>query len=170
MRGADTVNGEFEVGFNQTFESRWYFAELAGRAVMILVVGAAALGFLGRGPFSHASRRSSSGTMAIDYEPIARHGTSTSITVHVQQARNTPYPIRLLVNQQMIELMGYQHAVPLPDRSMLSDTGVWLSFEEEAGQHDVLVRLEISPNAVGLVPMHLSDGSDRIDWPMLVVP
>jgi hypothetical protein len=31
MRGAETVNDEFEVGFNQSFESRWYRAEQAGR-------------------------------------------------------------------------------------------------------------------------------------------
>jgi hypothetical protein len=169
MRGADIVNGEFEVGFDQKFESHWYLAELAGRAVMILVVTAAALGLLGRGPLSHASQRSTDGTMTIDYEPIARHGTSTNITVHVHQPSDTN-PIKLLVNQQVIEPMGYQHAVPLPDRSMLSDLGLWLSFNGEAGQHDVLIRLELSPNAVGLVPMHLSNGLDQVDWSMLVVP
>jgi hypothetical protein len=170
MRGADAVNGEFEVGFDQAFELRWYFAELAGRAVMFIVVGAAAFGLLGRGPFSHASQRSTGGTMIIDYEPIARHGTSTSITVHVQPDRDTPYPFRLLVNQQMIEPMGYQRTVPLPSQSILGDAGVWLSFEREARQHDVLIRFEVVPDAVGLVPMHLSDGTDQVDWSMLVVP
>jgi hypothetical protein len=31
MSGAATVNGEFEVGFDQTFESRRYRTEQAGR-------------------------------------------------------------------------------------------------------------------------------------------
>lgn len=36
MSGVETVNDEFEVGFNQTFESHRYRAEQAGRTVMVL--------------------------------------------------------------------------------------------------------------------------------------
>ncbi|PPQ36551.1 hypothetical protein [Rhodopila globiformis] len=37
MRGADTIDQEFEAGFSPTFETRWYRAERVGRAVMMLV-------------------------------------------------------------------------------------------------------------------------------------
>ena len=57
MSGVDTVSDEFEVGFNKSFEARWYRAEQAGRVLMVIFTLAAGLGFLGRGPFSHASVR-----------------------------------------------------------------------------------------------------------------
>ena len=49
MRGADAVNDELEVGFDERFEHRWVWAERAGRVVMVLFVGAALFGLLGHG-------------------------------------------------------------------------------------------------------------------------
>ena len=167
MRGAETVNAEFDVGFNQTFESRWYRAEQVGRVVMLIVVACAALGLLGRGPFSHETKAAPGGAISVDYEPVARHGTSTMITVHVH---DPVAPIRLLVDQHMIEPMGYQRATPVPDHTSVADDGTWLTFDQEPGQHDVLVRFDVMPTALGFVPMHVSDGTDSVDWSMFVVP
>jgi hypothetical protein len=167
MRGADTVNDEFEVGFNQEFESRWYRAEQIGRVVMVVVVACALLGLLGRGPYSHESKTSPGGTMTVDYEPVARHGTQSMITVHIKQPEG---PVRLLVDQRMIEPMGYQRSTPQPDHTSLAKDGDWLTFNPKPGEQDVLVRLNLSPTFVGLVPMHLSNGTDSVDWSMFVVP
>ncbi len=170
MQGAEPVNDEFEVGFNQTFEAHWYRAEQVGRVVMVLFALAAGLGFLGRGPFSHASTQSTGGGLSVDYEPIARHGTATTITVHIKHPHDTVDPINVSVNQQIIEPMGFQRSIPLANASSVTDSGIRLSFTEPSGQHDVLVRFELLPNAVGFIPLHVSDGTDTIDWSMLVVP
>lgn len=170
MRGADPVNEEFEVGFNQTFEKSWHRLELAGRVVMIGFVTCAFLGLMGRGPFSHSSKASPSGGISVDYEPIARHGTSTMITVHLKRPTDTEHPVRLLLDQHMVEPMGLQHSIPVPDQSSVSDAGVWLTFAELAGQHDALVRFDVSPTAVGMIPMEVTDGTDTVKWSMLVVP
>ncbi len=167
MRVAETVNDEFEVGFNQNFESRWYRAEQVGRVVMLIVVASAVLGLLGRGPFSHATIAAPGGAISVDYEPVARHGTSTMVTVHV---KNPPGPIRLLVDQHMIEPMGYQRATPVPDHTEVSDDGNWLAFDPRTDQHDVLVRFDVAPTALGFVPMRVSDGTDAVNWSMFVMP
>jgi hypothetical protein len=39
MQGADTVNVEIGVGFDQPFESRWFCAEQAGRVVLFAALG-----------------------------------------------------------------------------------------------------------------------------------
>lgn len=170
MSSVETVDDEFEVGFNQTFEAQWHYAELAGRLLMVVFIVCSALGLLERGPFSHASKSSANGETSVDYEPIARHGTSTMITVHLKKPQQTEQPVRLLVNQQMIDPTGYQHATPRPNHSSVGDAGAWLTFSETAGQQDALLRFEMSPSTVGFIPMHLSDGNDTIDWTMLVVP
>lgn len=168
MRGADTVNEEFEVGFNQRFESRWYRAEIAGRFVMAGFVVLAFLGLLGRGPYSHAHKEASSGRLAVDYEPVARHSTSTVITVHLKEAIEGR-PVRLLVDQHMIEPLGFQRATPIPDHTSISDEGAWLTFDRLDGRN-TLVRLNLTPNALGLVPMEITDGTDTVSWTMFVVP
>ncbi len=170
MSGAETVNDEFEVGFNQAFEARWYRAEQAGRVVMIAFTLAAGLGFLGRGPFSHATTESPDGSLTVNYEPVARHGTSTMITVHIKRPMPTPHQIELRINQQIIEPMGFQHTVPPPDGTSVTDNGIRLTYNEPANQQDVLVRFEAAPNAIGLVPLTVSDGAQTIDWHVLVVP
>ncbi len=170
MRGADTVNDEFEVGFNQTFESHWYRAEQVGRVIMVLFVLAAGLGLMGRGPFSHASVQSTGGALAVDYEPVARHGTTTTISVHIRKPQDAGHTIELRVNQQIIEPMGFQRAIPLANSSSVSDGGMRLTFNEPANQSDVLVRFEVMPNAVGFIPLRVSDGTDSINWSVLVVP
>jgi hypothetical protein len=167
MRGADTVNDEFEVGFNQTFESRWYRAEQVGRVFMVIVVICALLGLLGRGPYSHQTRTAPGGMLSVDFEPISRRATATMITVHVKHPSET---FRLLVDQGMIEPIGYQHTMPRPDDVTLSKDGNWLTFDTEPGQQEVLVRLNVSPTFVGFVPMHISDGTESIDWTIFVVP
>jgi hypothetical protein len=167
MRGADTVNDEFEVGFNQTFESRWYRAEQIGRVVMLAVVACALFGLLGRGPYSHDSKTSTGGSMEIDYEPIARHSTASMITVHIKHPEG---PIRLLVDQHIIEPMGYQHATPRPNFASIARDGDWLTFDPEPGERDVLIRLNLSPTFVGVVPLLLRNGADSVNWSMFVMP
>ena len=170
MQGAERVNDEFEVGFNQTFEARWYRAEEAGRVVMVLFSLAAALGFMGRGPFSHSSTQSADGRLAVDYEPIARHSTATTITVHVKKPQDATHPVELSLNQQIIEPMGFQRSIPLANTSSVTDNGMRLSFTEPPDQHDVLVRFQVMPEAIGIVPLHVSDGTETVNWSMLVVP
>jgi hypothetical protein len=167
MSGAETVNDEFEFGFNQDFESRWYRAEQAGRVVMVLFTLGAGLGFLRRGPFSHATTLSADGALTVNYEPLVRHGIGTMISVHIRKLEPIAHSIELRINQLIIEPMDYQYTVPLADSSSVTDDGIRLTYSEAANQSDVLVRFEVSPNAIGLIPLQVSDGTDTINWSML---
>ena len=170
MRGADTVNDEFEVGFNQHFEAAWYRAALVGRMLMIGFVVCAGFGLLGRGPYSHRSVTSEQGDMRIDYEPIARHSTATMLTVHLQNHTDTEQPLQLTLDQHVIEPMGYQRATPLPDSTSAGDAGIRLGFMEQPHQNDVLIRFNMAPSVVGLIPLQITNGHDTARWTMLVVP
>ena len=48
LQGADRVNGELEVGFDERFERHWEWAERAGRLCMILFVAVGLAGVFGR--------------------------------------------------------------------------------------------------------------------------
>ena len=137
---------------------------------MVLFAAVAALGLLGRGPFSHETLLSPTGVISVDYEPIARHGTTTMVTVHLKRPLETPRPIELQVSQQMIEPMGYHRSIPLADSSRVTDGGMRLMFSPVADKPEALVRFELMPSAVGIIPLHVSDGTDTVNWSMLVVP
>jgi hypothetical protein len=84
---------------------------------MLTVVASAVLGLLERGSFSHATIVAPGGAISVDYEPVARRGTSAMVTV-----RQPVGPIRLLVDQLMIEPMGYQRARAVPDHTEVPTT------------------------------------------------
>jgi hypothetical protein len=92
------------------------------------------------------------------------------MTVHIRTPEGAPHPVELQVNQQMIEPMGFQRSVPLADASRASDHGIGLAFAAVPDRPQLLVRLELMPSAVGLVPLQVSDGTDSVEWSMLVVP
>ncbi|HEX2941966.1 MAG TPA: YetF domain-containing protein [Rhodopila sp.] len=141
MGGVDTVNDEFEVGFDQWFETKWHRAELVGHFVMVAFAMSAALGLLGRGPYSRRTAESADGAQRINYEPIARQGISSTVTVHVKNEIETNQPTRLLLSQRVIEPMGFQHAIRPANGVTVSDAGIRLNFQEQPHQKDALVRL-----------------------------
>ncbi len=48
MQGADRVNDELEVGFDEKFERQWLWGQRAGRIVMVVITAAGIAGLWGR--------------------------------------------------------------------------------------------------------------------------
>lgn len=170
MQGATRVNGEFEVGFDEEFENRWYRAELAGRAVMVLFATGALIGLLGRGPLSHRRAYAPGGGLSADYEPVARHGTPTTVTLHVTNDTPLPRPITISIGQSMIEPMGLTRSIPAADSSTVSKDGLNLRFVVQPNQPDALIRLDLLPNALGPVSLRADDGDRQVTWSAFVAP
>lgn len=137
---------------------------------MVLFTLASVIGLLGRGPYSHETIRSATGAMSIDYEPITRQDTATTVTVHLKRSPGASDPIELQLNQQMVEPMGYRRSIPLADSTRLSDGGMRLTFSAVPDKSEVLVRFELRPTEVGIRPLRVSDGTESLHWSLLVVP
>jgi hypothetical protein len=170
VRGADPVNDELEVGFDQAFEQAWYRVSVGVRWAMLVFAVLALAGLLGRGPLSHAHKEAAGGGFGVDYEPVARFSTTTLVTVHVSNPGDTPRAVDLLLSQGFIEPMGFERAIPLANVSSISAAGMTLRYLVPPHQPDAMVRLEIMPTTIGPVALYASDGSARIDWTMFVVP
>jgi hypothetical protein len=170
MQGATPVNGEFEVGFDQIFENQWYRAELVGRAIMIIFVACGLAGLLGRGPYSHRRAEAAGGGFSVDYEPVARAQTSTTVTLHVANRTALPHPVTISLDQKLLEPMGLTQTTPLPNSSAVTQAGIDLRFVIQRDQPDALIRLQLQPNALGPVPLRVSDGDQQVAWTMFVVP
>jgi hypothetical protein len=169
IEGAERVDDELEIGFDDRFERRWHYAELAGRGFMLLVVAAGLLGFLGRGPFSHRTIVDATGRLAIDYEPLARSGTATLITVHLRRTGSGNQTLSL--DNHFLEPFGLTQILPRPVTEVATGSGLDLTFATPNHSSDVLIRLFVRPNGVGFVPLALRTGTGEASrWMQLVLP
>lgn len=170
LRGADRVNDELEVGYDLVFERRFHYAEIAGRAFLVLVVALALSGLLGRGPFSHESVRTPGGGLSVDYEPVARYDTPTQVTLHLHpvpgQSTST-----VVIDTGFIEPMGLTAMEPTPLASVAHRGGLALTFGVQQTRADTLVRLELKPSVVGPVSMSATvDDAHPLTWTQVILP
>ena len=170
LQGADRVNEELEVGYDQRFERGWHRAEQAGRIIMVLFVAAGLAGFMGRGPYSHKTEKSPESGLAVDFEPVARSQAATQITLHVSNP--TSGPTRdIFIGTNTVEPMGLQHILPQPIATKAVQDGMVLTIPVPPGTTDAKIRLMLEPVTIG--PNELVarlEGAAPLHWTQFVVP
>lgn len=170
LRGADPVNDELEVGFNLAFERRWWRAEFIGRLVMLAFIAAGLAGLMGRGPYSHHTLQTRAHDFAVDFEPVARNGTSTQVTLHLTAPRSAR-PVTVTINSAFVEPMGLGQIIPRPSSQTAGHAEIAMTFNLPPGEPDALVRFILTPSAVG--PVELSahqDDREGLRWTQFVLP
>ncbi len=170
MQGADRVNGELEVGFDEAFERRWRRAEQAGRVVMVGFVVASLAGLLGRGPYSHQTGKLGDASLVVDFEPVARSQTGTQVTFHLRNTTDAP-ALNLFIGGKLIEPMGLQHILPEPVKSQAVEGGLMLTIAVPPHTADAAVRLMLMPVDIGA--KHLVarvENHPALQWTQVVVP
>jgi len=171
LRGADPVNDEFEVGYDAFFERSWLRAAIIGRVLLAIVMLAGLAGLLGRGPFSHRTVADPSGTIKVDYEPIARYGTATQVTLHLDMRRLAEAPdVTVRLSSVFVEPMGFHQVLPQPMREAPDGGGLALTFPADRLQDDAMVRLMLTPDTVGAVQLLVRIGSISLHWQQVVLP
>ena len=170
MQGADRVNEELEVGFDQRFERMWRRTEQVGRWVMLLVVAAGLAGFLGRGPFSHRTAISSGAGLSVDFEPITRSQASTQVTFNL----SNPSPddtVDLFVGTNIVEPMGLQKVEPQPLRTRVVDGGMIMTIGIPPQTKDAKFRLMLAPTSLGANELVVQrSGYAALRWTQFVLP
>lgn len=160
LHGADKVNGDLEVGYDEHFEQRWIVAQNIGLVVMVLFLMACISGFLGRGPFSHRTTVTPDQSLNVDYEPVAREGTPTQITLRVSNASTMPMPVAIFLSGTIIEPLGLARTLPPTDVSMVGSSGVIMRFAIAPLQDNAMIRLSTTPVSPGIVHLRAWTGAD----------
>lgn len=170
MQGADRVNDELEVGFDETFETRWSRIERVGHVVLSLLVAAGPSGLLGHGRLSHRTTRSVASGLAIDYEPIARSQTDTQVTFRLDNPTDAG-TMDLFVGSRVIEPMGLHQILPEPVRTQAVADGMMLTVAVPPHSRGARLRVMLMPSTLG--PEHLLarlDGRPPLGWSQFVMP
>lgn len=174
----DTVDDELEIGFDQRFEKRWRRLEVASHGIMLLFALAALVGLFGKGPLSHRTHQTADGRLAVDFEPLARWGTSTQVTVHLSgppsdSNSGAATPARLFVDNALVEPLGLQQVIPQPMSTKALRGGAVYEFDIPPGQGSAAVRFILKPATVGLVTGEVRQGGpdgEALSWRELVLP
>ncbi len=170
MQGADKINGELEVGFDEAFEKRWRRAEQGGRIVMVAFVAASLAGLLGRGPYSHETKKLDDLSLAVDFEPVARSQTGTQVTFHLKNSTDQP-TLNLFIGSTMLEPMGLQRILPQPALTQASSGGLMLTIAVPPHTADASVRLMLMPIDIGPKTLVARlDGHSSLHWTQVIVP
>ncbi len=170
MQGADRVNEELEVGFNEPFEKRWLRAEQLGRIVMLLFVSVSLAGLLGRGPYSHRTNKIADQALGVDFEPVARSQTGTQVTFHLVNTSQEP-TLKLFVGATILEPMGLERILPQPLKTEAVPNGLLFTIGVPPGTRDAAVRMMLQPIGIGVnrLTAHL-EGHALLSWTQFVVP
>ena len=170
MQGADKVNGELEVGYDQRFEKSWSRAETVGRGLMALFLVAGLIGLFGRGPLSHHTNSAEDAALAVDFEPVARSQTGTQVTLHLSNPTESP-TMDVFVGSNIGEPMGLQRILPQPVSTRLVDDGMVLTVAVTPGTRDSELRFMLQPTSLGpnQLVARLAD-HEPLRWTQFVVP
>jgi len=171
MHPSPPMPDEIKAGFYPDFERGWRKAELVGRTVMLLAVGATLVGALGGGPVSIWTRRAKAGALEVEYSPVVRFGTPTGLTIRVAA---TPGQERVAVTLpgDIVKRYGLQSVFPQPlEWAAGEGGGICMLFPVQPGAHEAVVQVGGMPAGGGR--MHLSaqlgDGLS-VGWSQFVLP
>jgi len=142
---------------------------------LVLYVAAAFAGLLGHGPFSHHQITDATRTFEVDYEPIARAGTGTQVTIHILRPPPEATELAVTLSNGFAEPFGLSDVLPRPARSVIGTNGTTMVFDILPGDRDDLIRLKGSPTQAGLMRLSArltptQTGGPTLSWTQLILP
>ncbi len=171
MHPSPPMPEEIKAGFYPEFEKGWRRAELVGRAVMLLAVGATLAGLLGGGPVSLWTRKAGAGPLQVEYAPVVRFGTPTGLAI-----RAAAFPgqdrIALVLPADIVKRYGLQTAFPQPSEwATDAGGGIRMLFLVQPGVRETVIQVGGMPAGGGRMRLsaRLGDGP-AVAWSQLVLP
>lgn len=100
----------------------------AGWLLMVGVIVAALLGYLGRGPLTHQHARATDQSLSVEYYSIERYESPTELRIRIDQPPAEGEPLRLRVSKAFCDVTTVEQISPPPLRSTLVGDDVVYDF------------------------------------------
>ena len=163
------VNGEISVGEDLVFQRKWWRFERIVWIVFSLILLLDLAGVFGRGPFAHARRKTSDGSMEVKYDRVQRTGTPSIMTINFGPAAIHDRKLQLFVSESVVKELGAQRIIPSPESTTVGESGLTYSFPASTVPASVEFALEPSGPGLQHFTLRLS-GSEEINGDVVVVP
>jgi hypothetical protein len=112
------TESQLDVDQDLEFQRRDWSFERIGWIAMLLVVAAALLGVLGKGPISNAERLSTDHSLRVVYGRFERHGARTELTVFVRRDSSSGSAVTLWISDAFLRGIHLEGIDPAPVRQV----------------------------------------------------
>jgi len=145
----DPVRSEgLELEEHVGFQHRDWLAQRIAWVLMVLFVGAAAVGLFGSGPLSRA-RADVPGLMTLEYDRFGRLETTEALKVRLEPAATRGGTVRLWVTREFLESARVESVVPPPTRVELADGRLVYVFDVDEPGVPMNVTFNVQPEEIG---------------------
>jgi hypothetical protein len=163
------VNDEIAVGEDLDFQRKWWRFENAAWVFFTLIIVLDLAGLFGRGPIAKAERRSTDGTIDLQYERIERTNSPSILTVRFAESAIHDGKISLYVSESLVKGLGTQRIIPAPQNTVVGEAGLTYTFP--ASRPPATIDLALEPTGPGIYDFVIGvAGAQPIHAKIFVVP
>jgi hypothetical protein len=154
--------GDLELDQDLIYQNREWRVERIGWIILALLVLAALLGILGKGPLSKAIAGSQDGPLWVEYQRFVRHRSPTELIVRIEADAAQEGRIHLQLNQEFVQKAQIQRIDPEPDQEQVAMDRITYVFQvgEGAAPVQVIYRLEMQSFGLLSTPIGIVDGPE----------
>lgn len=148
--GSTPIIKDLQLAEDMPFQRREWVIQRIGWGVMALIVLAALLGFMGRGPFSSMVAGERDGPLWVEYHRYARFQTPQRLHVHWGPGAADPNGVvRLWVNKEYFVTNTLEQILPEPKRALAGEDHIIFEFETDAPGQMGSAILHVTTNHIG---------------------
>lgn len=158
---SDDTDGDLQID-DGDYSPRLFRGQQAGRAFLVLLVLASALGVSGHGPLSWTTASGSNGQLEVRYEHFGRRGGSQDVTVRAPAGAATDGVWQVVFDGDLPDNFQIDAVTPEPSAVTADATGVRFTFEQGAEDADLDATFSVTPRGMWREEGHISLRSDRV--------
>lgn len=165
-----TEDRSLHAGDDLEFEKAWWRIETGIWIFLILLIGTAATGLLGRGRWAKEKISSPDGRLMVNYDRVSRFKTPSATIVRIVPERSDADEVTLWVNDTMMKHLGLSTIVPQPDEAVPGPDGVTYKWEIEKGTPSFEARFDLQPDQPGMFHEEFRTDTSRVKMRSVTLP
>ncbi len=142
--------GDLQIERDLPYQRREWVIERIGWAGLLIIILAALVGLLGRGPISRTTQVNADQTVRLGYARFARYGERCPLRLEIVEDAAKRNEITVTINQEYLNGLKLVRVSPSPIREEPSfDTQVFV-FSSAGSSGPITITFDVEPEKLGL--------------------
>jgi hypothetical protein len=166
----DGQERSLHAGDDLDFEKTWWRIEIGIWIFLVLFIGTAATGLLGRGLLAKEKVSSADGRLVVNYDRISRFKTPSTTIVRISPGEVKDHEVSLWMNDTILKHLGLSQVVPQPERTEPGPDGVTYTWHVADATTSFAVRLDLQPDQPGVFQEEFRTGAAQVRMRSVTLP